>query len=344
MKTIILSLILLSTSSVFSHSLKTNIDSAKFYFNKGVEEKVAKRFLVASKNFDKAIGFDKNYVEAYIENGNVNLEMRRLDPAKLYFTKAYELQPNNNNVIKELTQLYYNSRQWDKAIEFANKCNSCENAERMLGMCNFEKEEYVQAETHLLKAIAKNTNDAEATYTLARNYLDMEAYKKAVPYYDKAVKMQPEKNAWAYELALLYYNNNDYRNAVLAFENAANHGYTINNDYNENYGYALLYSGQFAKGEEKLMAVYQKKTSNKDIIRDLAQILYSQKQYNRSLDYCQRLLEMDATDAKALYQAGLSFQKLGQITKGQNMCDKAIQMDPSLASKRVAKADESGGL
>lgn len=341
MKTIITTLVLLFTVNAYAN---TATDSAKFYFEKGEEEKTAKRFLLAAKNFDKAIGFDKNYVEAYIENGYVNLEMRKIEPAKVNFIKAYELQPSNSNVIKELTELYYNSRQWDKAIEFATKCSTCENAARMLGMCNFEKEEYVLAETHLLKAIAKNPADAEATYTLARNYLDMEAYKKAVPYYDKAVNMQPEKNIWAYELGLLYYNNNDFRNAVFTFEKAAANGYPINNDYNENYGYALLYSGQFAKGEEKLMAVYAKKTSNKDIVRDLAQILYEQKQYNRSLDYCQKLLEMDGNDAKALYQAGLSFQKLGQTNKGQGMCDKAIKMDPSLASKRVAKADESGGL
>ncbi len=341
MKTFIISFLFLNTMSAHAN---VAIDSSKYYFEKGVEEKSAKRFLIAAKNFDKAITFNKAYTEAYIENGFVNLEMRRIEPAKVNFVKAYELQPTNAIIIKELTDLYYSGRQWDKAIEFATKCSACENSARMIGMANYEKEEFDLAETFLLKAIAKNPSDADATYTLARNYVEMEAYKKAVPYYDKAVKMQPEKNNWAYELGLLYYNNNNYRNAVVAFEGAAANGYVVNNDYNENYGYSLLYSGQFEKGEEKLMAVYKRKSSNKDIIRDLAQILYEQKQYNRSLDYCQRLLEMDGNDAKALYQAGLSFQKLGNTTKGQGMCDKAIQMDPSLASKRVAKADESGGL
>jgi tetratricopeptide (TPR) repeat protein len=341
MKIFITSLAIIFASNSFATA---NTDSAKFYFGKGIEEKTAKRYLLAAKNFDKAINFNKNYFEAYIENGYVNLEMRKVEPAKANFIKAYELQPANSNVIKELTELYYNSRQWDKAIEFAQKCTSCENADRMIGMSNFEKEEYTLAETFLLKAIAKNPADADANYTLGRNYLDMEAYKKAVPFYEKAISLQPERNAWAYELGLLYFNNNDFKNAVILFEKAAANGYTISSDYNENYGYALLYSGQFAKGEQSLMAVYQKKTSNKDIIRDLAQILYDQKQYDRSLEYCQKLLTLDANDAKALYQAGLSFQKLGQKNKGQGMCDKAIQMDPSLASKRTAQGDLGGGL
>jgi tetratricopeptide (TPR) repeat protein len=59
--------------------------------------------------------------------------------------------------------------------------------------------------------------------------------------------------------------------------------------------------------------------------------------YDKSLDFCQKLLEMDKNDGKALYQAGLCFQKKGQTDRGQQMCDKAIELDPSLASLRQKK-------
>ena len=62
-----------------------------------------------------------------------------------------------------------------------------------------------------------------------------------------------------------------------------------------------------------------------------------QKQYDKSLAYCQKLMELDAKDGKALYQAGLCFQKKGQKDRGQQMCDKAIEMDPSLTSLRRKK-------
>ncbi|MFC4261591.1 tetratricopeptide repeat protein [Ferruginibacter yonginensis] len=313
-------------------------DSAQFYFEKGMVEKNAKRYLVAANHFEKAISFNKSFTEAYIENAAVNIEMRKTDQAKANLVKAYELQPSNSKVIEALTDLYYNYRQWDKAIEFASKCTTCGNTDRIIGMSNYEKEDYVLAEKALLKAIAKKADDAQANYTLARTYMEMEAYRKAVPYFEKAVSLLPEKNNWAYELGLLYYNNNNYRSAVTAFEAALTNGYIASNDFNENYGYALLYSGNYGKGEEKLMGIYAKK-NNKEIIRDLAQILYEQKQYDRSLDYCQKLLEIDAKDAKALYQAGLTFQKMGQKAKGQGMCDKAIEMDPSLASKRSKSMD-----
>jgi tetratricopeptide (TPR) repeat protein len=310
-------------------------DSAQYFFAKGIEEKAAKHYMVAANYFEKAIGFNKSYAEAYIENAKVNVEMRRVDQAKANFAKAYELQPNNMEVIKELATMYYDFRQWDKAIELANKCTSCNNTDRIIGMCHYKKESYADAEKYLLKALAKDPNDAQANYTLARNYMEMEAERRAVPYFEKAVALNPEKSTWAYELGLLYYNNNNFKAAVLAYENAAKNGYAVNNDFNENYGYALIYSGDFAKGEEKMLDIYKKK-GNKELLRELATILYDLKQYNRTLDYCQKLLESNPKDGKALYQAGLAFIKLGNKNKGQAMCDKAIELDPSLAGKKTA--------
>ncbi len=340
MKKSILVLSILCAQYSFANNFS---DSSTFYFEKGIAEKNEKRFLTASANFEKAISFNKNNAEAYVENGLANKEMRKTDQVKANFLKAYELQPNNIQIINELTNLFYDYRQWDKAAEFANKCVGCDNAERIIGLCNYETENYVTAEKFLLKALTKKPDDALVNYTLGRTYMEMEVYRKAVPYFEKAAALNPEKNAWAYELGLLYYNNNNYRSAVTAFETAAKNGYVASNDYNENYGYSLLYSGQYAKGEEKLLGIYQKK-GNKEMLRDLAQILYEQKQYDRSLDYCQKLLEADPKDAKALYQAGLTFQKMGQKEKGQSMCDKAIEMDPSLASKRSKSMDMSGAL
>lgn len=326
-------------SAFQSFALSSPGDSAKFYYSKGMEEKSARRFLVASQNFEKAIEFDKTFADAYLANGYVNLEMRKTDQAKANFTKAYELQPSNGAAIKELTNLYFDYRQWDKAIEFAQKCKDCNNTDRIIGMANYQKEEYVQAEKYLSKAVARDPKDAHATYTLARAYLDMEEYKKSVPWFEKAVDLDPTKAAWMNELGLLYYTNEDYKGATRIWEKAQASGFTAGNDFKENLGYAYLYSGNYDKGETLLTDILAKKPGNTTILRDIAQILYDQKQYDRSLDYCQKLMEINPKDALALYQAGLCFQKLGKKDKGQAMCDRAIEMNPALASKRTKSMD-----
>ncbi|MEO7046515.1 MAG: tetratricopeptide repeat protein [Ferruginibacter sp.] len=337
------SLLPLVTIFMFSAVSAQNTDSSQFYYKKGLEEKTARRFLVASQDFEKSIVFNDRFADAYLENGFASLEMRRTDQAKAAFIKVNELDPSNKDAIKQLADLYYSYRQYPKAIEYAKKCTGCENANRIIGISYYQQEDYPSAVKALLLAINQNNNDTEATYTLGRTYLDMEEYKKAVPYYEKAIKLDATKSSWMYELGLLYYNNSDYKNAVNAFDAAAASGYVQSNDFNENLGYACLYSENYEKGEKLLLGIWTRKPGNKDIIRDMAEILYQKKQYDRSLSYCQKLMEMDGKDGKALYQAGLCFQKKGEKDRGEKMCDKAIEIDPSLNSLRQ-KREMPGGM
>ena len=95
-----------------------------------MEEKNAKRYLVASDYFTKAIELNPAFVDAYIENGFVNKEMRRTDAAKQNFTKALELDPQNETAIDELMELYFNYRQYQNAIDMAQKCKTCVDKEQ----------------------------------------------------------------------------------------------------------------------------------------------------------------------------------------------------------------------
>ncbi len=320
-----------------------NADSAKVYYQKAIIEKDAKRYLVASSLFEKAINFNSKYSAAYLEEGYVNLAMHKTDAAKGYFTKLYQLDTTNLAAIKELTVLYYDYHQYQKAIEFARKCSGCANTERIIAMSSYELEDYAAAVSGLLNVTAKDSTDAEAFYTLGRVYIDMEEYDKAVPYYAKAIILDTTKNVWQYQFGMLYYTLNDFKHAKVFFCKAGQNGYPASNDFNENLGYAYIYTGEFENGEKLLLAIAAKKPGNKDIFRDIAEAYYRQKNYDRSLNFCQKLLEMDANDGKALYQAGLCFLKKGQKEKGEAMCDQAIKMDPSLTSLRQ-KQDGGIGL
>lgn len=336
---------LLLLSLVFSTTaaIAASPDSANFYFDKGMVEKEARRFLVSHENFTKAIVFQPTFKEAYLQDAYVALEMRKTDLAMQQFTKVLELQPGNAEAIKQLADLHFSYRHFDKAIELAKQCSSCEFANRQIGLSYYQLEDYTQAIKYLTMAVAKNPQDAEATYTLGRTYLDMEEYKKAVPFYEKAVALNPAKNMWSYELGLLNYNNEDYKNAVKYFDIAEANGYKGMNDFKENKGFALLYAGEYDKGEAMVKEVWSRKQGNTTLLREMAEILYQQKQYDRSLAYCQQLMEANPKDGKALYQAGLCFLKKNQKEKGQQMCDDAIKMDPSLAGKRT-KQEMPGGF
>jgi tetratricopeptide (TPR) repeat protein len=332
----------LYTSAVCLFLLATvfaQTDSARAYYQKGLEQKSAKRFAMASADFNKAISSDPKYKEAYLEDAYVNMEMSREDNAKADFEKLYNIDPDDQHVIKALTLLYYDYHQYKLAILFAGKCTICDNAERIIAMSNYQQDNYEEAISGLQDVIEKDPNDAEATYTIARSYLELEEYVKAVPYYQKAITLNP-KNTWLYELGLLYYTNEDYKDAVVLFDKAAAGGYNQSSDFNENLGFACVYSGDFARGEKILLALLAIRPTNKDLLRGIADAYYSHKMYDRSLEFCQKLLTLDARDGRAMYQAGMCFQKKGDKEKGQQLCDEAIQIDPSLANLRQKGVSE----
>ena len=333
MKNIFTLVLLLIACTAFSQTS----DSSSYHFNKGIEEKTARRYLVASGYFDKAIALNPKYTAAYIENGLVNKEMRRTDAAKQNFIKAFDLDKSNEQVMAELLEIYFSYRQFQNAIDIAMQCTGCKNKDRIIAMSYFQMEDYGKAEKILLQVSEKNPLDAEVTYTLARTYLEMGLEGKAIPYYIKALQLDETRSKWHFELGLLYYNNDNYKNAVISFNKAADNGFIRSNDFNENLGFAYIYSSDFDKGEKLLNEIMARKPGDKEIIRDIAVAFYDRKMYDKCLEYCQKLMEMDMKDGKALYQAGLCFQKKGEVSRGQQMCDKAIELDPSLAGLRQKK-------
>jgi tetratricopeptide (TPR) repeat protein len=331
-------LLALLTVTTFVINVSAQIsDSSQFYFQKGLEEKKAKRYLVASNNFTKAIELNPGFVDAYIESGYANNEMRKTDAAKADFTKALELDPQNETAVKELTNIYFNYRQYQNALDLAQKCKTCSNKDRIIAMCYYNMEDYGRAEKLLLALVNKNPKDAELTYTLASNYLAMGLESKAITWYENAVQLDDKKSKWFFELGLLYSNTDNYKKAVVAYTKAADLGFTRGNDFNENLGFAYVYSGDFANGEKLLNDLVRRRPGDKELIRDVASAFFDSKNYDKALDYCQKLLEMDIKDGKALYQAGLCFQKKGMVERGMQMCDKAIELDPTLAGLKSKK-------
>ncbi|MBW7838661.1 MAG: tetratricopeptide repeat protein [Chitinophagaceae bacterium] len=311
-------------------------DSVAYYLASGKQKMEAGLNNAASIDFAKALEFDPQSVEALIANGNVNMKMYRLYEAEQSFKKASEIQPGNKELTKSLMNLSFNARQHKKAIELAEKCD-CEESDRIIGISYYRMENYGKALTYLQNALKKNESDAEAVYTMARTYMELEHTKEMLAYYAKAVTLAPEKGYWHYELALLYYNADDFKNSLKEFELARNNGYRESNDFIENYGFCLLYAGEKEAALKTLADVLERKANNPTLLADIAYGLYLTKHYKDAISFYDKLLKANPTDASSMYMAGMAFQKMGEKQKGQAICDKAIEMNPALAKNRQKK-------
>ena len=339
MKTILILCCSLFITTVFAQAE----DSTQYFYNKGIQQYDAKLYSQAAKSFNKSIALNPKFTDAYIQGGHVYIAMNQHSAAITNFLKVRELDPSNIIAVKELMELYYNYRQYAKAIELAQLCKECTTANRIVALCYYQQEDYTKAEKALLPIVAKNNNDAEAAYALARTYMEIKQQKGMLEYYEKAIAADSTKATWMNELGVIYYSAGNYRKAVVYFNKAAAAGYQQNNDFKENLGFSCIYAGQFENGEKLILEVIAKKPGNKDLLRDIADAYYGTKNYDKSLEFCQKLMEMDEKDGKALYQAGQCFIKKGQKDRGQAICDKAIELDPSLSSKK-RQMQMGGGL
>lgn len=323
-----------------------NADSSSYYFQKGVEEKTARKFREAEKNFLKAHQQSPNNFDIVVELANAYTAQNRYAEAREKFLQADQLKSNDASVTENLAMLSFNLRKWDDAIKYAEKSQRLQPNKPVsfiIGKSYYEQENYGEAVKHLQTAAKEEPARAEIPYIIGRSYLDMSNYKQSAVFFEKAIALDSTKANWIYEAGLVFYAIPDYRKSLTYIELAGAKGYKKSNDYLENLGNAYINVKEYDKGIDVLKQVLQKKPTDQELIYQVAQAYFKAKKYQEAIDMWDVALGLDKTNANVLYMIGLSYQKKGEKQKGQQLCDKAIEMDPSLNSLRQ-KQDGGMGL
>lgn len=342
---------MLSSVLAFSQTPVTNTpvsnpDSAVFYLQKGLQEKQTGRRMEAFKNFEKAYKYDNNNKSVVSELAASYYDLRKYQQAKDTYKKLEELGDQSPVTYKNLMDLSFNLKQNEDVIVYANKLKKADPAEKIsfyIGKIHYQQENYGDAIKHLTAAIKEDDQNAEAPYMIARSYADMQNYKQAIPFFQKAIDLDTSKNSWIYELALIYYAIHEDKNALKYMLLAGEKGYRRDNEYLENLGIAYLNAGELDQGVAIMNEILKKRPSDMNVLNLVAEAYYYKGKYQQAIEYWDQVLFYDKGNASALYMIGMSYQKKGEKEKGQHLCDKAIEMDPSLSALKQKK-QMPGGL
>lgn len=342
---------MLSSMLAFSQTPVTttpvsNPDSAVFFLQKGLQEKQTGRRMEAFKNFEKAYKYDNNNKSVVSELAASYYDLRKYPQAKDTYKKLEELGDQSPATYKQLMNLSFNLKQNDDVIVYANKLKKTDPSEKInfyIGKIHYQQENYGDAITYLTAATKEDEQNAEAPYMIARSYADMQNYKQSIPFFQKAIELDTSKNNWIYELALIYYAIHEDKNALKYMLLAGEKGYRRDNEYLENLGIAYLNAGELDQGVAIMNEILKKRPSDMNVLNLVAEAYYYKGKYQQAIDYWDQVLFYDKGNASALYMIGMSYQKKGEKEKGQHLCDKAIEMDPSLAALKQKK-QMPGGL
>lgn len=332
-------LLLFLLSSVLAYS-QASSDSASFFLQKGRQEKLEGRKMQSMKSFEKALEFDAKNKIVISELAAISYDLRRYAQAIEHYKKLAELGDASPDVYKQLMILSNNFKRHDDVIFYAKKLKEADPSEKVnyyIGKVYYDQENYGEAIKYLNEAAKEEPTNAEVPYMIARSYADMQNYKQCIPYYLKAIEIDTAKYYWMYELGLMYYAINDSKNSLKYVKLAGDKGLKKDNSYMENLAIAYINVGQANEGIAILQDILKKKPSDISILNLLAETYYDNKQYQEAMDHWDQILGYDKTNASALYMIGMCYQKKGEKEKGMQLCDKAIEMDPSLRSLKTEK-------
>jgi tetratricopeptide (TPR) repeat protein len=336
---ILFSLLLLSATA------SAQSDSSMFYLQKGLDEKGKGRTMESYKALDKAYGYNKTNKQVVQELADVLVTLRRYPQARDKYMELEKMGAATPATYKQLLELSFTMRRFPEAVQYAHALKKHDPSQKVayyIGKAAYEQEAYGDAIKFLTEAAAEEAQNPEIPYLLARSYADMMNYKTAIPHFQKAISMKPAEARWIYEMALMYYGMHDDKNALKYMLEAADKGYQRDAEYLENLGVAYLNSGETEKGLQVLKELLQSRPTDQNILNLLAEGSYNAKKWDEAIGYWDQLLALDKENASALYMIGMSYQKKGEKGKGEALCNKAIEMDPSLSRNKQKKAMPGG--
>lgn len=332
---------LLCSTLAFSQAPSiSNTDSSEFFMQKGLQEKKNGRNMEALKNLEKAYRYEQQNKTIIAALASTNMDLRRYSQAKENFKQLVVLGDESAATYKQLLDLSFNLKHSEDVIFYASRLKKIDPNEKVsyyVGKVEYEKENYGEALKQLNAAAKEDPKNAEVPYMIARSYADMQNYKQCIPYFQQAIGLDSAKNSWIYELSLVFYAMQDDKNALKYMLLAGEKGYKKDNEYWENLGIAYLNAGDLDQGVAILDQILAKRPSDINILNMVAEAYYFKGKYQKAMDYWDQILGYDKENASALYMIGMCYQKKGDKEKGQRLCDKAIEMDPSLGNLKQKK-------
>jgi len=137
------------------------------------------RYEEAIETFNKALEYNKDYLDPLFNLGFAYMDMKKYDEAQKYFLKYLKVK----SVYSPLK---------DKIKVILNNLTSEHVAYYSLGFINFSQEKYEQALVYFDKALGYVDDFENMHYLMARCYREKNNYKKTIEQCDKAVNFEHE--------------------------------------------------------------------------------------------------------------------------------------------------------
>ena len=338
MKKLLFVLFLCPAACVFANNPPVP-DSARWFVENAMQSASVRNFRLAEQYYEKAVALAPKEDSIRLHYARYLLTRNQYPQALEQFNTVIQRTPDHELVLVELVEFYTMHRRWDELVTYATRLQQIRPSDNnlyQLGRAYYYKDNYGQAAKNL-EAVAGRINTSDCWTMLAKTYVELGDYKKAIQFHEKAIAADPSKPILLYELALMYSSIPDHANSVRYMEEAAAKGLKQDLVFKENLAISYMELKNLEKGIAIYNEILEMKPNNQDILFQIAQAYYKNKDYNKAIDYWQKIIDAYPDNNRALYMMGMAYQRAGKVKKGIELCEKAIASDPSLARLRQEK-------
>lgn len=314
---------------------------------------------------------DKEIIYYYI--GNTYYNEKKYDSALIHYNLVYQ---SNHTPIVGIEELignsYYYLGDYINAISFYDKVQTKKNTPEInnliglsylklnsyiksklyfrqailldkyygiayfnLGTVNYMLNEYEEAINNLLKANELIKDDADLYKYLAKSYGKINDKTNAILYFNKAVQINPDAND-VFQLGVLYYEMNQYDQAIPQFESALNKG----NDRSITlFNLGLCYYG--LKNYNEALQLFTESASDtqdeKLVVYNIGSCYLQLKDYKNAILKLEQCIALDANYAKAFYLLGFAKYNTNKLHDAKAAFIRAHQLDPAFEMPDMIK-------
>ncbi|MFZ1290709.1 MAG: tetratricopeptide repeat protein [Melioribacteraceae bacterium] len=266
--------------------------------------------------------------------GEISNRQKNDSLTQIYFRKAIELAPMNNDLRIRFGQILFEN------TDYATAASEMENAVKkfpndfvinfILGLSIAQSSDHLGALPYLKKAVEINPNDLNSTMSYSFSLHQAKQSDEALKYLDRALRIDA-KNVQALSLmGMIYDGKNMFSKSDSIYAIAVSLDSTDILTLN-NFAYSLAERGVNLDRALKMVKVaVDKEPENSSYLDTIGWVFFKMNNYEDAKNYIEKAIEFDDKNATLLDHLGDVYYKLENKEKAKILWQDALKLDPKL--------------
>lgn len=257
----------------------------------------------ALKYLDNAINENKEEVDLYLVKADLYEQTKSYEEAENYLENITGLFKSNVDVQLNLGEFYYNHGGYKAAREYfiktKEKFPDNVDIDSWIITCFADEDKLEEAGNYLAKRMQEGSATSQLCMDIGNAYTSRTLYMEAVPYFEEALRIDPELEEASVNIIHSLYNGNRFVRCI-EYAEQTEKKFTMNYDIPIYIGDCFYSVGDYTKAAEAYLRALELYPENDNLMSLIGECYLMTEDYTKAEQYTEDALELDTYDETAL--------------------------------------------